>query len=182
MHTEYEVRVLDIDKDKIVEKLESMKAEFQWDLLQRRYVYDFKPAENGKWIRLRTNGQKTTLTVKNVVTSEIDGTQELEVEVDNFERCNLILKELGYEAKSYQENRRCQYLLNGVEVDIDSWPLIPTYLEIEGASEDAVYNAVDALGIEREKIVTKDVESIYKDIYNIDVAKYENLRLEEERK
>ena len=182
MHTEYEVRILNIDKDEIIKKLVSMKAEFQWDLLQRRYVYDFKPAEEGKWIRLRTNGRKTTLTIKNIVSSEIDGTQELEVEVDNFERCHLILKELGYEAKGYQENKRCQYLLNGVEIDIDSWPLIPTYLEVEGASEEAVYNAIDALGIDREKIVTKDVEGVYRDIYHIDIKKYENLRLEEERK
>ena len=113
MHTEYEVRVLEIDEEKVREKLESLNATFQWDLLQRRYVYDVIPAEKGKWIRLRTNGHRTTLTIKNVVSSLIDGTQELEIEVDNFERCNLLLKELGYEPKSYQENRRCQYLLNG---------------------------------------------------------------------
>ena len=148
LHTEYEVRVLNIKKEKIIKKLEELHAEFQWDLIQKRYVYDFIPNIESKWIRLRTNGKKTTLTIKNLVSSEIDGTQELEIEVDNFERCNLILKELGYVPKGYQENRRRQYLLNGVEIDIDSWPLIPTYLEIEGPSEEAVYNAVSALGFE----------------------------------
>lgn len=181
MHTEYEVRFLEIDVDKIKKKLDELEAELQWDLLQKRYVYNFIPKVEGKWIRLRTNGDKTTLTIKNLVSSEIDGTQELEIEVDNFERTNLILKELGYEPKGYQENRRCQYMLNGVEIDIDYWPLIPTYLEIEGPSEEAVYNTIEALGLNREDVVTKDVESIYLD-YGVDIEKIYDLTLEEERK
>jgi adenylate cyclase class 2 len=181
MHTEYEVRILEIDVSKLIEKLESLNASFEWDLLQKRYVYDFIPKVDGKWIRLRTNGEKTTLTIKNLVSSEIDGTQELEITVDNFERCNLILKELGYEAKGYQENRRIQYNLNGVEVDIDYWPLIPTYVEIEGPSEEAVYNAVEALGFSRDDCTTRDVEGIYLD-YGYKLDEIYNLKLEEERK
>ena len=181
MHTEYEVRILEIDKDEIVKKLESLHATFEWDRIQRRYVYDFIPKEENKWIRLRTNGEKTTLTIKNLVTSQIDGTQELEIVVDDFERTNLILKELGYVAKGYQENRRIQYDLYGVEIDIDYWPFIPTYLEIEGASEDAVYNALEALGFSRDDATTKDVESIYLD-YGHNLETIYDLKLEEERK
>ena len=181
LHTEYEVRVLNIKKEKIIKKLEELHAEFQWDLIQKRYVYDFIPNIESKWIRLRTNGKKTTLTIKNLVSSEIDGTQELEIEVDNFERCNLILKELGYVPKGYQENRRRQYLLNGVEVDIDSWPLIPDYLEIEGPSEEAVYNALESLGFKREDATSRDVEGIFLD-YGHNLNDIYNLKLEEERK
>ena len=181
MHTEYEVRILEIDKEEIVRKLEQLGAEFQWDYVQRRYVYDFIPKVDSKWIRLRTNGKKTTLTIKNLVSSEIDGTQELEIEVDNFERTHLILKELGYEAKGYQENRRVQYMLNGCEVDIDYWPMIPTYLEIEGPSEEAVYNTLKELGFEKSAATTRDVEGIYND-YGLNVMEIKDLRLEEERK
>jgi adenylate cyclase class 2 len=181
MHTEYEVRILEINIDEVKEKLKKLNAKFEWDLLQKRYVYDFIPKVDGKWIRLRTNGKKTTLTIKNIVSSEIDGTQELEIEVDNFDRCNLILKELGYEAKGYQENRRVQYILNGVEVDIDYWPMIPTYLEIEGPSEEAVYNIVETLGFSKEDCTTKDVEKVYLD-YGYNLEEIYNLSLEEERK
>ncbi len=181
MHTEYEVRLLEIDVDKFIHKLEELGAVFEWDLLQRRYVYDFIPKLEGKWIRLRTNGKKTTLTIKNLVSSEIDGTQELEIEVDDFEKCNLILQELGYQAKGYQENRRIQYTLNGVEIDIDSWPLIPTYLEIEGSSEEEVYQVLELLGYKREDCTTRDVDGIYRD-YGYDLNEIYNLKLEEERK
>ena len=181
MHTEYEVRILEINKEEIIKKLEELNAKFSWEALQQRYVYDFNPKEKGRWIRLRTNGKKSTLTIKNIATSKIDGTQELEIEVDNFERCNLILKELGYTPKGYQENKRIQYTLNGVEIDIDSWPNIPTYMEIEGPSEDSVYYTLDLLGIDLEKTTTKDVQGIYLDYgYNLDDIK--ELKLEEERK
>ena len=181
MHTEYEVRVLEINPEEMIQRLEKLHAEFEWDRIQRRYVYDFIPKEEKKWIRLRTNGDKTTLTIKNLVTSKIDGTQELEVVVDDFERTNLILKELGYVAKGYQENRRIQYLLNGVEIDIDSWPHIPTYLEIEGQSEAAVYNALEALGFTREDCTSTDVEGIYSG-YGYNLENISELILEEDRK
>ena len=181
MHTEYEVRILNVDKDLIIERLSSLHASYEWDRIQKRYVYDFIPKQDSKWIRLRTNGDVTTLTIKNLVSSTIDGTQELEVVVSDFDRCNLILKELGYEAKGYQENRRIQYNLNGVEIDIDSWPMIPTYLEIEGASEEAVYNAVKALGFSLDDCTTRDVDGIYRD-YGINLENIFELKLEEERK
>lgn len=181
MHTEYEVRVLEIDKVEIERKLKNLGAQLQWDHLQKRYVYDFIPKIDGKWIRLRTNGDMTTLTIKNVVSSKIDGTQELEIVVDDFEKTNLILNELGFVAKGYQENRRCQYILDGVEIDIDSWPLIPTYLEIEGKSEQDVYQVLEKLGISKDFATSRDVEGIYLD-YGHDLKNIYDLRLEEERR
>lgn len=181
MHTEYEVRVLEVNVDELKKRLEELGATLQWDLIQKRYVYDFIPKVEGKWIRLRTNGDKTTLTIKNIVSSEIDGTQELEIEVDDFDKCNLVLKELGYEPKGYQENRRCQYSLNGVEIDIDYWPLIPTYLEVEGPSEEAVYNIISALNILLEDTTSKDINNIYLD-YGFNLNEIYELKLEEDRR
>ena len=181
MHTEYEVRVLEIDKVEIERKLKNLGAQLQWDHLQKRYVYDFIPKIDGKWIRLRTNGDMTTLTIKNVVSSKIDGTQELEIVVDDFEKTNLILNELGFVAKGYQENRRCQYILDGVEIDIDTWPMIPTYLEIEGKSEQDVYQVLEKLGISKDFATSRDVEGIYLD-YGHDLKNIYDLRLEEERR
>ena len=181
MHTEYEVRVLEIDVESVKKQLKEIGATFEWDLLQRRYVYDFIPKVDGKWIRLRTNGEKTTLTIKNVVTSKIDGTQELEIVVDDFDKTNQILNELGYQPKGYQENRRIQYRLDDVEIDIDYWPKIPTYLEIEGPSEEKVYEVLEKLGFIKSRATTRDVEGVYQD-YGYDLKDIYDLSLEEERK
>ena len=181
MQTEYEVRILSIDIKNVEEKLKKINAIFKWDCLQKRYVYDFNPKIDGKWIRLKTNGKKTTLTIKNISANSIDGTKELEIEVDNFEKTNLFLKELGYNPKSYQENRRRQYIFNNVEIDIDYWPKIPTYLEIEGKSSEDVLKVVKLLGFDENDITTKDVESIYLD-YGFNLEEIYDLKLEEDRK
>lgn len=181
MKTEYEIRILNINKEEMKKKLESLNAKFQGERLQKRYVYDFNPILPNKWIRLRTNGIETTLTIKNVKNKNIDGTEELEIAVSDLEKTNLILKELGYIPKAVQENKRCRYILNGVEIDIDSWPQIPDYIEIEGKNEEEVYKTVEILGFTKENTTGKDVESVYKD-YGIDLNKIEILELEENRK
>lgn len=181
MNIEYEIKILNVDKEEIKKKLESLNAEFKWERLQKRYVYDFNPKIEGKWIRLRTDGAKTSLTIKNIKKKSIDGTEELEIKVDDLEKTNLILKELGYTPKAVQENKRYCYILDGVEIDIDSWPMIPDYVEIEGKNEEEVYKIVEILGFTKDEITGKDVESVYKD-YGIELNKIEILELEENRK
>ena len=161
MKTEYEVRVLEIDKEKIIETLESLGAKKIGDWHQKRYVYDIIPKDENSWIRLRTNGIKTTLTYKSVQAKTIDGTKEAEVEVSSFEETNLILEQMGHHNRGFQENKRIQYILDGVEVDIDTWPKIPTYLEIEGNDEESVNKIIKKLNIDESKISTLDVQSLY---------------------
>ncbi len=178
MKTEYEVRVLEIDHKEMVRKLEELGAEFKFSALQQRYVYDFNPREENKWIRLRTNGKTTTLTIKDLEAKTIDGTKEQEVEVSDFEGTNEILETLGYKHRGFQQNMRTQYILDGVEIDLDEWPLIPEYMEIEGESEEAVYRTLDKLGISRDEITALDVTSIYEK-YGIDVLAISDLKFKD---
>ena len=180
MHTEYELRVLDIDTEKVIKKLEELGAEKIAEFNYKRRVYNFHPAVDHKWIRLRTDGKKTTLTIKKLESFEIDGTKELEIEVSDFEETNLVLNELGYTAHTYQENKRIRYMLNGVELDIDSWPYIPTYLEIEGKSEEAVKEMVKLLEVDENKITSIDVQGVFKTFYNIDIAEVPVVKFGEE--
>ena len=83
---------------------------------------------------------------------------------------------MGYFSRSYQENNRIRYILDDVELDIDSWPMIPTYLEIEGKDEKSVLDMIEKLGLNKEKITALDVQSIYKDIYGIDISNMKELK------
>lgn len=176
MKTEYEVRVLEIDKDKMMNLLEKLGAVKKGEYEQRRYVYDLKPVQKGKWIRLRTNGIKTTLTYKDVVSNTIDGTKEVEFEVEDFDAGNEFLNRIGFTARSYQENNRIQYELDNVEIDIDTWPMIPTYLEIEGKSKEEVNNMIKRLKLDNLKITTLNCDDIYMQIYNIDISGINQLK------
>ena len=170
MHTEFEARVLDINKELVIKKLEELGAKKIAEFDYKRRVYNFNPPTDHKWIRLRTDGIKTTLTIKKIESLSIDGTKEMEIEVSNFEETNKMLEELGYKAHTYQENKRIRYILNDVELDIDSWPYIPTYLEIEGKSEESVKSMIKLLEVENDKVTTLDVQGVFKEFYNIDIA------------
>lgn len=177
MHIEYECTILKIDKEKFIEKIEKLGAKKVGDFYQKRYVYDFNPVNPNKWIRLRNNGKKTTLTIKNIVDkNKIGGTEELEIEVSDFENTNKILETLGYKSRNYQENKRITYELDDVEIDIDSWPMIPTYVELEGKNEQSVINLLKKLEVEEKDITNYDVVSIYKEIYGIDILEIKDLR------
>jgi adenylate cyclase class 2 len=178
MHKEYECTILEVDVNSFISKIEKMGAKKIGEFNQKRYVYDFNPINKNKWIRLRTDGKTSTLTIKEIVDkNEIDGTNEIEIEVSSFENANKILNELGYVARNYQENKRIKYTLDGVEIDIDFWPLIPPYVEIEGKNENDVRKMIERLKIDKNMITTLDVASIYNQIYNIDILKIEKLEL-----
>ena len=180
MEKERELTVLDIELDDFIKNLEKLGALKQGEFLQRRYVYDVKPINPNKWIRLRTNGIKTTLTIKEIKDKNtIEGTNELEVVVGDFDKTNEILKELGYESRNYQENYRRVYLLDSTEISIDSWPLIPTYAEIEGKTNEDVENILKLVNTNNYQTTTYDVESIYREIYGIDIMKIKELKFGE---
>lgn len=179
-HTEYECRVLNIDLEQFVSKLISLDAKNKGEKFQRRYVYDFHPIDENSWIRLRTNGDRATLAIKDINSrSSIGGTDELEIGVTDFESTNSVLERLGYNHRNYQENKRWSFELNGVKIDIDTWPLIPTYAEVEGSSESEVLDTLKLLNVNMDDVTTLDVASIYKDIYSIDLLSIKELRFDE---
>ena len=51
----------------------------------------------------------------------------------------------------------------------------------EGTSEEEVYNVLQLLGIPKEKATSLDVQSIYEEIYGIDLDKEPNLSFEENK-
>lgn len=176
MNIEYEVRVLDIDINEMIQKLESLGAKKVGEWEQKRYVYDTNPVNENAWYRLRTNGDVTTLTYKNVEANTIDGTKELEIEVSDFNKTNELLELMGYHSRGYQENKRIRYILNNIEIDIDSWPMIPTYMEIEGKNIDEVNQMLTLLDVDMDKVTALNCQDIYKEIYGIDINTIKKLK------
>ncbi|MGN1208073.1 MAG: class IV adenylate cyclase [Christensenellales bacterium] len=176
MKIENEITVLNINKEEFIKMiLIAGGKEITPELKQVRCVYDFNPKQENKWIRLRTNGQKTSLTIKEINNNSKLGAKELEIEVSDFEETNRILNQLGYTYRNRQENYRHVFSLDGVEISIDTWPRIDPYAEIEAETQEDIDRILNKLNIPKEKITKLDVCSIYKDIYNIDLLSIKNL-------
>lgn len=174
---EYELRVLEINREEIIQKLEKLGAKKIKDVHMKRYVYDFNPVEKHRYIRIRTDGITTTLTIKHVQKDTIDGTKELEIKVNDFEKTYEILNQLGYKPKGFQESYRLEYELDGIIFDIDRWPMIPEFMEIEGSNAKEVFDMVEKLELPKEKVISSGAY----EHYGIDSTELENLSFDMEK-
>jgi adenylate cyclase class 2 len=177
MTTENEIKILDIDKDKAEKTLLEIGFIKQEPQDFRRRVYDPKRGGERSWYRLRSDGKKTTLAYKSFEKDAIDGVQELEIVVDDFEKAHEMLLLLGLEEKSYQENRRQRYLLDEIEVSIDEWPLIPAYLEIEAPTKAAVEKYLVKLNGDHKKVTSELTPYVYS-LYGYALDSYRHLAFE----
>lgn len=175
MKDEIEVKILDINVDEIKEKLNSIGAKKHLERNMRRYVYDIHPDDKNCWIRLRDDGEKVTLTLKEIHNDNIDGTKEAEIIVNNFDTTNLILNKLGFMAKAYQENKRISYKLGEVEIEIDFWPKIPPYLEIEANSKEEIERVVKLLGFEMDQTTSINTRKVYQK-YGLNIDEFKELK------
>mgnify|MGYP001612137757 FL=1 len=139
MQTEIEAKFLDIDSNSLRTKLKEVGAKLVYpERMMTRKVFDFSDhrlEKEGAWIRVRNEGDQVTLSYKKLVDRSLHGTKEITVVVDDFEQtCNLFLT-LGFVQDSFQETKREKWELDGCEITIDSWPWIPTFVELEAPDE-----------------------------------------------
>lgn len=175
--TEYEIKILDINLEEIRQNLKKLWANFVGVKNFRRYVYSFTPAVYHKWVRLRTDGKKTTLCIKEIQDeSKIDGTKETEIIVNDFEITHIFLEKLGYHYKAYQENIRESYLLDWCEIELDQRPKIPPYLEIEWKSVEAVQNVMKKMELENHIYTSENTTAVYRRYWIKDLESYKELK------
>jgi len=177
MAKEYETKVLDIPVEETTSKLRKICTEEKAARLFRRWIFDINP-EKDEWIRVRDEGDKSTLTYKIKRGRGISDTEEIEVIVSNAEATAEILSKTGaFKDVYYQENIRKLFTLGDLEFSIDSWPGIPTYLEIESPlSEKKVREGLRLLNLEGKDVGHMSVKDIY-DYYGMDLHSFKNLRM-----
>ncbi len=137
-----------------------------------------------KWIRLRETDDLTTVATKNIlekkVEEEMQPVLEAEIDVASILEANEFLEQLGFAYRNYQEKRRITYFVNNIKVDIDFWPLIPPYMEIE-STDEKIKETIDLLNLGDYEIVSCNTEEVYKK-YDINIYDYRELRLDEKSK
>lgn len=166
---EIEVKFLDIDAKAMEQKILASGGVKKFDRVFRRISFDhpdLRLNSAGAWVRLRDEGDQVTLAYKQrqgMKEGKNDDTMiEEQVVVDDFEMTAKILRHIGLKDKFYEENRRIQFDLDGVEVDIDIWPLLKPYLEIEAASWEKVDETIKLLGLDQKDKKIYPTYEVYK--------------------
>jgi adenylate cyclase class 2 len=172
MKTEFEAKFLKIEKDEIRQKLKALGAEMVFSERKFRRITFDNPELRSKnaWIRLRDEGDKVTLALKSVSDpSSISGMKESSFEVKAFEEVIVFLEALGFNRKGYEENYREEWKLGNIVFDIDTWPLIDPWLEIEAPTEEEVKQYFEVLGLNFNEAVFGSADIVYRDFYGIEI-------------
>lgn len=181
MTPEFEARFLTIDADTITARLHDSGATrtMPRTLMRRIVLKNQDITDRGGWLRLRDQGDKTVLTYKQVNSTDsasgIDSILEAEVEVADFHAAQQLLEAMGFTTLRYQENYREEWRLNGVTYDLDTWPGLPTYLEIEGPDEASVRAAAKNLDLDYGAATFGSVDEVYLAVLNRDILKESRL-------
>jgi len=163
MKYEYEAKFLSVDVADLQAKLTALGAvrEFPRTLLTRK-IFENDALEGGAWLRLRDEGTRCTLTLKQVNdATTIDGTTEIETEVADLRAMSEILHRLGLREVRYQEDYREEWRLGEVVFDFDTWPGLPTFVEVEGPNEASVRQAAAAVELDYAVARFGNVDEIY---------------------
>jgi adenylate cyclase class IV len=91
------------------------------------------------WMRIRTDGKRTTLMLKEQRGRDSAGRKELEVEISKFrDTVRMIGRVMPNASPDYFENDREVYALGSLRFCIDKFPMLPYLFEIEGPTRSAV--------------------------------------------
>ena len=149
---EIEVKFLNIDPEAIQKKFADIGAKKSGEYFYRRRVFDYpdwRLDKQGAWLRLRDEGDRITLSFKQRLgikshdgSESDDGMEEVEIIVDDFDKTALLLVRIGFVEKHYAENKRIRWVKDEVEFDIDTFPELEPYLEIEARSWEKIDEAI----------------------------------------
>lgn len=172
MDTEFEAKSVKIDKTEIREKLKSLGAILVFPEKKfTRITFDNPELKaRNAWVRIRNEGEKTTMSFKIVENADsASGMKEASVTVSDLNAAKIIMEQIGLKQKGYEENLREEWRLGDVVFDIDTWPMIDPYLEIEGPSEAVVKDYFAKLGLDFSQAYFGSADILYKRLYGIDI-------------
>ncbi len=174
MAHEIETKVLDISIKKVRETLAAAGAT---KTQETRLVVDWyrikgtRPGEDPWFLRIRSNSSgkhEVTWKAKSDVIGIARKHKEINFFIEEPEQLSDLFEELGLEKYAHQEKDRISYDYKDWHFDLDTYPGIPPYLEIEGTSEMHIIEAVKLLGLDSNRTWATGERKLIEDVYKTD--------------
>ncbi len=174
MAHEIETKVLDINSEEIKNKLISLGAEKKQET---RLIVDWyhekgtKEGEEPWFLRIRSNSEgqhEVTWKAKSDILGTARKHKEINFLIQEPEKLADLFEELGLEQYAHQEKDRISFVFKEWQFDLDQYPDMPAYLEIEGTSEEHIQEALKLLDLEHNRTWAKGERILIQEIYNLD--------------
>ena len=167
MQTEIEAKFTDIDLEEMRMRLGQLGGLRVYPERTMRRV-NFNHINGPRaWVRVRDEGDKVTMSYKQTFEDTLHGTKEINLVVDNFENAVELLEAVGLAGRIIQITKRELWTFNACDVTLDTWPWVPSFIEIEGPSEEAVRETARLLGCQWEQAMFGGVEAVYLQYYQL---------------
>ncbi|MBI4276563.1 CYTH domain-containing protein [Candidatus Uhrbacteria bacterium] len=174
MH-EVETKILNVDAKSIAVTMQKIGAE---KVLETRLIVGwYGPrglTHNGDdpwFLRIRTySGERHEVTWKGK--SDILGTsrkhKEINFTVSDPVSLGDLFEELDLEKYGHQEKDRVSWIYKDWRFDLDQYPEMPAYLEIEGKDEAHIQEAIQLLGLQDHKTSSEGERVLIQKEYGLD--------------
>lgn len=172
-YKEHEIKVLNVDIESLTKKLDEIGAKKVYDDTRTIIALDTKDKmflkEKDKLIRVTDEGSiKVTMHVHQ---SQPEIKAGIKFKTSRLKETMDFFHEMGLDPISRVEVPRISYELGKIDFDIDSFPAIPPFLEIdiEHIEEEGhtIESLLKELGLENNKVVVMGTEDMHK-LYNLD--------------
>ncbi len=170
---------LNVNVEALEKKLYEIGAERVSEEILEEWIFK-KPEWKGKNGRLRIRrknmqSEECEIAYKEFTQDVADGNLEIEFKVARVSEAVLFVEKMDIPLSRHQQKKRIHYRVGDIQVDIDFWPLIPPYLEIEGETREKVEALARQLGFDPAQASGLDNFYIYKDVYGINVDEIKEL-------
>lgn len=172
MAKETETKVLDVDGDAIKQKMQDLGAE---KILEVRYIVDWyrlkgiKEGEDPWYLRIRKRSDGVSEVTWKGKSQKLGVSRthtEIHFETSDPHKLADLFEQIGLEAYAHQERDRVSWKYKDWRFDLDFFPNMPPYLEIEGDSETHIAEALRLLGLEHHK-TSADGERVVAQSYGL---------------
>ena len=171
-YKEHEIKVLDVNVYDLRARLEELNAIKVFDDERTITVFDTEDLafinQKDKLIRITEEG--TVKVTMHINQSNPDTKEEIKFKTSRMQETADFFHGLGLDPICKVTAYRASYELGKIDFDIDKFPLIPPFLEIdiEHIEEEGwtVAQILKALGLEENKVVVMGTEDIHK-LYGI---------------
>lgn len=173
MAYEIETKVLDIDAKEIISKLVALGAQkIQETLLVVDWYQAIGTKEGSEdwFLRIRSNSQgqhEVTWKAKSVITGIARKHKEINFLIAEPAKLADLFEELGLEKYAHQEKNRTTFTFKDWQFDIDQYPGMPAFMEIEGKSEEHLKEGMKLISLGTNKTWAKGERILIQEMYGL---------------
>ncbi len=169
---EKEIKILEIDVDKLCKKLDKLGAIRTFEGVIHDVYYDFPDTEenlkmenNKRMFRVRKKGEEHIYTIKRkrkyMRKEWVVAKDEHETPITNVESFSRVLEKYGMTKTREKIKHRISYAFKWAEFDIDTYDEIPAFLEIEEKSREHIDAWIKILKLEKKEVLLGGSRKIF---------------------